>query len=126
MGTPRIDHARALQTAIIDLLELAGLPDVEVSLNPLDIPSGARHGIVVIAPPDLEFPTHSITETTHELAIVAGPADNVPAAWATLDAIIEALRPLGLQAARADMFAIKVGAPLPGYIVTLHPDTLID
>lgn len=128
MGTPRIDYARELIAELRTMLDAADLAQVMVSIDPLDIPSGARHGIVVISPPDLTFTTYTQTEAAYELAAIAGPADNLLAAWERLDGILEALRVGGLNmdTARGDMFAPKNGQPLPGYTITLHPDTLID
>lgn len=128
MGTPRIDAALVLLAELRTMLDAAELQKVIVSIDPLDIPSGARHGIVVISPPDLTFPTYSQTEAEYELSAIAGPADNVLAAWERLDAIIEALRIGGLSmvTARGDMFAPKNGPALPGYTITINPDTLID
>lgn len=127
MATPRIDQAEAMKTDLRGMLDDATLDKVTVSLDPLDIPSGARHGIVVISPPDLTFTTFTQTEAAYELSVIAGPADNMLAAWRTLDAIIEALRVGGLDlaTARGDMFKPQHGSPLPGYTLTLNPDTLI-
>lgn len=126
MSTPRIVHAQTLQARIE--AALTELPGIVVTFDPLDIPSGSRQGVVVIAPPDLTFPTYAITEISHELAVIAGPPTDVPQAWSRLDAIIEALRVAGLPiaAARGDMFAVKTGPSLPGYVVTLNPETVID
>lgn len=125
---PRIANAQALKASIRTMLDTAELTAVMVSLDPLDIPSGSRRGIVVISPPDLTFTTFTQTEVTHELAAIAGPADNILAAWERLDEIIEALRAGGLDmtTARGDMFAAKNGPNLPGYTIALNPDTLID
>ena len=129
MSTPRIEYANLLAGEISALLVAADLPKVIVSLDIRNIPSGARDGIVVIMPPDLDFPTFAETEASHELAVVAGTVGNLLAAWEILDAIIEALRPLNLygslDTATADMFAPKDSPQLPGYTVKLHPVSVI-
>lgn len=128
MPTPRIDAAEELKSELRAMLAAAALSDVTVTLDALDIPSGSRHGVVVISPPDLTFPTFTQTEVAYELAAIAGPADNLRAAWERLDAILEAFRigELDMATARGDMFQPKNGSPLPGYTITLNPDTFID
>lgn len=128
MVAPRIVQANAKAAELRVMLADAGLDQVTVTLDARQIPSGARHGIIVISPPDLTFETFTITEATYELSVVAGPADNLLHAWETLDSIIEALRVgrLDMTTARGDMFAPPGSAKLPGYTINLNPDTLID
>ena len=126
-ATPRIAHAEALRDRIQVMLAVAGLQAVHVTLNPLEIVSASRNGVVVISPPDLAFPTYTITDVTNEVTVIAGPPDNLLEAWRRLDAILEALRLGGLEmtGARADSFAVKDSQPIPGYSLTLT-DTVID
>jgi len=128
MSTPRIDYAEQLRNELTTMLAAAELAKVTVTLNPLDIPSGSRHGVIVISPPDLEFPTFAHTDADYELSVIAGPADNLFAAWHRLDEIVEALRvgELDMKSARGDMFAPKTGQPLPGYTITLNTVTIQD
>lgn len=128
MATPRIDQAESKAAALRDMLSAAGLNKVTVTLDAREIASGARNGIIVISPPDLTFETFASVEASYELSLIAGPADNLLHAWSTLDSIIEALRvgKLDMATARGDMFAPASSAPLPGYTITLNPDTLID
>lgn len=127
-STPRIVHAETLRDRLQAALNDADLTGATASLDARDIPSGARHGIVIVAPPDMTFPTFTQTEITHELAVIAGPADNLLKAWERLDAMVEAIRRAGfdLDAARGDMFKPLHGSPLPGYTLTLNPETVID
>lgn len=126
MPTPRIDYADQLRDEITSMLVNAGISKVTVTLDPIDIPSGSRHGVIVISPPDLAFPTFAHTDADYELAVVAGPADNLLAAWRRLDEILDALQAgqLDMQHARGDMFAPKAGPQLPGYTITLNPITI--
>lgn len=128
MATPRIIAAEQLRDRLREVLDAQGLPDATATIDARDIPSGARHGIVVISPPDLEFTTYTQTSADTELSVIAGPADNLLAAWKTLDAILEALRRGGIPmlTARGDMFRQHHGEPLPGYTVRLTPAILID
>ncbi|MDF2826870.1 MAG: hypothetical protein K0R01_153 [Mycobacterium sp.] len=128
MPTPRIDHAEQLRDKLREVLDAQNLPDVAATIDARDIPSGARHGIVVISPPDLEFTTYTQTSADTELSVVAGPADNLLAAWRKLDAILEALRLGGIPmlSARGDLFRQHHGDPLPGYTVRMSPSILID
>ena len=128
MATPRITRANEIATLTRAMLAAEGLDKVTVTLDPLAILSGSRHGVIVISPPDLTFPTFEQTGAAWELSAIAGPADNMLAAWETLDAILEALRTGGLDmaTARGDMFAPQHGSPLPGYTITLNPDLIID
>lgn len=128
MPAPRIAAAHALKERVQLALDTAGLTGAIASIDPLDITSGSRNGIVVISPPDLTFTTWTITDATFTLSAIAGPADNLLAAWQRLDEIVEALRVANLDMvdARGDMFAPKEGSPLPGYTITLNPETLID
>lgn len=128
MVAPRIVQANAKAAQLRVMLADAGLDKVIVTLDAREITAGARHGIVVISPPDLTFETFTITEATYELSVIAGPADNLLHAWETLDSIIEALRvgQLDMTTARGDMFAPPGSAALPGYTINLNPDTLTD
>ena len=128
MPAPRIDQAEAMKVDLLGMLAVAGLDKVTVTLDPLDILSGSRYGVIVISPPELTFTTFTQTDAEYELSVIAGPADNMLAAWRTLDEILEALRAgqLDMVTARGDMFAPKNSSPLPGYTITLNPDTLID
>lgn len=128
MTSPRIDQANEKKAEIRAILDAAGLTMVTVTLDAREIPSGARHGVIVISPPDLTFETFTQTDTSFELTVIAGPADNLLHAWQTLDGIIEALRvgQLDMKSAQGDMFAPTSSAPLPGYTITLNPDTYVD
>jgi hypothetical protein len=128
MSAPRIEHAKAKAIELRTMLTEAGLDKVTVTLDAREIASAARHGVVVISPPDLAFETFTSVDASFELSLIAGPADNLLHAWETLDSIIEALRVgnLNMTTARGDMFAPPSSAPLPGYTITLNPDTLID
>lgn len=128
MVAPRIVQANAKAGQLRTMLAEAGLDQVTVTLDAREIASAARHGVIVISPPDLTFVTFTSTEATYELSVIAGPADNLLHAWETLDSIIEALRAgqLDMTTARGEMFAPASSAPLPGYTINLNPDTLID
>lgn len=128
MAQPRIDYANEMAADLRRMLDDAGLQAVHVTLDAREIPSAARDGVIVIAPPDLTFTTFTQTEADYELSAIAGPAENILHAWGILDSIIEALRVGGLDmaSARGDMFKPKDSQPLPGYTITLNPDTLID
>ena len=127
--SPRIDHANELRAQLEQIMTAdPDLASVIVSLDPLDIPSGIRNGIVIISPPDLEFPAYWQTDVQSELAVIAGPTDNLLAAWTRLDQIVEAIRtsPIPVLTARGDMFKTKSGESVPGYTLTMTADTLID
>lgn len=128
MATPRIDAAEQLRDTIREVLDAQGLTEAMATIDAADIKSGSRHGVVVIAPPDLAFPTYTQTEATYELSVIAGPADNLLAAWKKLDAILEALRlsDIPIESARGDLFRPVHGDPLPGYSLTLSPVLILD
>lgn len=128
LPAPRITYATALVAKLKGILDESGLDKVTVTLDAQLIESGSREGIVVVTPPDIEFPTFTQTEITPEFAVIAGPRDNLEAAWTRLDEIIEAFRLAQIEMvdAKADMFAVAKAAPIPGYAVTLQTDTIID
>lgn len=127
-ATPRVTFAEALKTELLEDLAAQGLPLVHVTLDPREIVSGSRHGVIVITPPNLSFPSYTEVSELWELSVIAGPADNLEAAWTTLDAIIHALfmTNYDLNSAEGFTFQPKTGAPLPGYTVTLHPHLSIE
>lgn len=123
---PRYRHGLALREACRAAFDAAGLDQATVTSNPLDIPSGAVHGVLVIAAPDLTFPTFDQYEETFEGVAIAGPADNLDHAWLTLDRMVEALLQanLNLRDATADTFTPHGSLPLAGYAITFNPDTV--
>jgi hypothetical protein len=127
MPAPRLEYAKQLRDRLREILDTQGLPKARATIDAREIPSGSRHGIVVISPPDLEFTTYEQTGADYELSLVAGPADNLLAAWETLDTILEALRAGGIEmlTARGDLFRQHAGEPLPGYTIRLAPAILI-
>lgn len=127
-ATPRVTFAEEMKAAIKADLTAQGLPLVHVTLDPREIVSGSRHGVVVITPPNLSFPSYTEVSALWELSVIAGPADNLEAAWNTLDAIIHVffMTDYDLNTAEGFTFQPKTGAPLPGYTVTLHPHLTIE
>jgi hypothetical protein len=125
MSSPRIQEAAALVQTITDALSAAGLaPRAIATTDPAQVPSGARYGVVLVAPPALAFPTWEGVEATWSLHIIAGTPTDQLAAWATIDGIIQALvdaRTLSLEDAEPGQFAQLNGPALPAYTITLNP-----
>lgn len=124
MATPRLDAADDLVAEVQAALAAAGLVKAHATKNAAEIPSGARYGVVVVSPPALTFDTWTSTTATWELHLVAGPANDYLAAWATLDGLIEALVAAGINVAKAEPggYAPSAQAPiLPSYTLTLNP-----
>src|SRR5690606_29939413 len=123
---PRYRYGAELRQACRAAFDAAGLTQVTVTSNALDIPSAALHGVLVITPPDLTFPTFEQYEQTFEAVAIAGPFDNLDHAWKTLDRMLEALLQanLNLREATADTFTLKAQLPLAGYSITFNPDTV--
>jgi hypothetical protein len=120
----RIDAAHELVEDIKAALEAAGLKDATATLNALEVPSGARHGIVVVSPPTLDFASSWGDPTSSwELHIIAGPADNYLAAWDRIDLMIDALVAghINLKTAEPGQFQAAQGPALPAYTATTHP-----
>ncbi|AMB58241.1 hypothetical protein [Microterricola viridarii] len=121
MPTPRLDQATEYLDAIKAAMLAADLPDVLVTLDALKIPSAARHGVIVITPPAIEFPSYTQAEIDWELGLVAGPATDLERAWRQLDAMLDALTTAQLPLERADPGSLpqQGGPALPAYTVTL-------
>jgi hypothetical protein len=125
MPTPRVDAARALVAELRDALDAADLPDVLASINPADVPSGSRNGIVLVQVPELVFVNFAFTEPTWELLIIAGPMGNPVAAWERIDQITAALEDANVNMATgapATYEPLDPNAPaLPAYSIKLNP-----
>jgi hypothetical protein len=124
MDAPRIQAAAALVEAVSEALTAAGLTRVLATTDAAKVPSGARNGVVLVAPPGLTFPTWDQVEATWSLHIIAGTPTDPLTAWATIDGIIQALvesRTLNLDEAEPGQFAPLNGPALPAYTITLNP-----
>lgn len=124
MSGPRIQQAAELADAATDALSAAGLTRVLVTTDPGKVPSGARHGVVLVAPPALTFPTWDQVEAAWTLHVVAGTPADYLTAWGIIDGIIQALadaRTLNLDEAEPGQFAPLTGPALPAYTITLNP-----
>ena len=123
MTSPRIARANALVTEMRDALDAADLPEVMATINAAEVPSGARHGIVVVAAPKLKFdgPWGQV-QADYEVHVIAGSIDNYLDSWDRIDTIIQALvdghvnvsdgEPAGYQPMHGD--------PIPAYTLTLN------
>ncbi len=124
-NTPRIDAARALAADVQAALDDAGLEGAIASVDPAAIPSGARHGVVLVQVPELTFVNFAFTEPTWELIIVAGTLTNPLAAWERIDQIIAALEAGDLNMATGHSTAYESLDPtapaLPAYSIKLNP-----
>lgn len=123
MTTPRIERAIQLEAELLAILQGEGLEEVTVTRNALDVPSGARHGVIVVSPPAITFGTWGEGDAEWELHAIAGPADNYLHAWATLDSILHALEVGALNMKRAEVGGYQPlkGEVLPAYTITLNP-----
>lgn len=123
MSSPRIQEATELVATIAAALDAAGLDTATATMDAGLVPSAARNGVVLVTPPTLTFPTFAQLEATWTLHVVAGPPTDYLSAWATLDAIIQALfaAQLNMDEAEPGQFAQANGAPLPAYTITLNP-----
>lgn len=123
MASPRYDEAEQLVATI--QAAVAALPSVTVTLDPGEVPSGSRSGVVLVTPPDLAFPTWDETESTWELVVVAGTLTNYLAAWKLIDSIIDAIetaQSVNLDSAEPGRFQPpNNAAALPAYTLTLNP-----
>lgn len=125
----RTVRANALRERIRAALDDAFLPDVIVTVDPLEAANGREHGAVVILAPALEFTTWNQTEETWTLHVVIGPKPVMFDEWDALDDIITALQSASINLATGEPqdFAVITGeAAWPGYALTLTPDTVFD
>lgn len=123
MATPRIARAIALEAELRAILDGDDLSKVTVTRNALEVPSGARYGVIVVAPPAITFDTWDESTPEWELHVIAGPADNYLHAWEVLDGILDALERghLNMKRAEAGAYQPLRGEPLPAYTITLNP-----
>lgn len=124
MTSPRLAQAETLRAALADALTAAGMLKALATLDAGDVPSGSRHGVVVVSAPSLNF-ENSWTDAvaTFEVHVIAGPAADYLAAWETIDLIIDALHKAQINIATGVPGAYQPhqGAPLPAYTLTLNP-----
>ncbi len=124
MASPRIERAHKLAADIRAVLAAAGETRVHVTLNTLEVESASRGGVVLIAPPDLAFggPWGDV-QAEYEVYVIAGPADNLLAAWERIDTIIQALveGDINLRHGKPGGFHGAPTSPeLSAYILTLN------
>jgi hypothetical protein len=127
MTSPRVLRADEILEEILDSLAADSLAGVTVTLDPGLVSKSLALGVVVITPPDLTFPTFTLTETTWELWVIAGPAQDIRAAWSRIDSIAGAIaRGLaGVTTARAESYQLSpTSAPVPAYVLTLTESTI--
>lgn len=120
---PRIVRALALVDELQTILTTAGLTKVTVTIDENKVLSGARHGVVIVLPPDLTFePPYGDVQAAYELLIVAGPHDNYLVAWDRIDNIIQAFvqADVNLAEAKPATYEPLNGDPLNAYTVTLN------
>jgi len=120
MAVPRVDRAAELVAELRGYLDAADLPKVMATLDARDIGSGARHGIIVVSPPRLKFPTWNQVLAEWDVHVIAGPPDNYLAAWALIDTIVDTLHAAGLpmETAEAGQFEPLAGPPLWAYTIS--------
>lgn len=105
---------------ILDTVD--GVGGVSATTDPRLIPNLLAGGdlCVVVNPPTREFTTWHEQEWTWDVWIVAGPANDLEAAWARLDAAVDALAtPLEVATARPDAFADQQRAQYPAFVLTI-------
>ena len=123
MPAPRLTQALGIVAEVREALTNAGLTQAHVTIDAAEVPSGARHGVVVVSPPSLDFETFTETVPTWELHVIAGPADNYLAAWSTIDTMIEALVTghINLNRGEPGQYQGIRGEQLPAYTLKLNP-----
>lgn len=123
MASPRIEQALALVADLQAALTTAGLTDAVATMNAAEVPSGSRHGCVVVAAPELTFETWNDPTPLWEVHVVAGPATDYLAAWNTIDTIIQALvtAHINLKTGSPGQYQPFQGVALPAYTLTLNP-----
>lgn len=123
MTSPRIEQAEALVAQLKQVLAAAGLPEVVCSLRVQDADSGARHGVVVVAPPELTFDApYGDVQIEFEVYVIAGPATDYIAAWDRIDTIIQAFvdADVNLKDAKPTTYEPHQGHALNAYVLTLN------
>ncbi|MBZ4486278.1 hypothetical protein [Microbacterium sp. cx-55] len=123
MTAPRIERAQRLVSELRDVLDAADLSDVIATLDAAEVPSGARHGIVVVAAPKLSFDgPFSMVGAVYEVHVIAGPSDNYLAAWERIDTIIQALVEghVNLSSGEPGGYEPMRGDTIPAYTLELN------
>lgn len=123
MPSPRLEQAAKLVADVGDAFAAAGFDKATATTDALKVPSGARHGIAVVAAPSLTFPDWDEPAVEWTIHLVAGPANDFLAAWEKLDALLEALfvAQLNLKSAEPAGYETREGPVIPAYTVTLNP-----
>ncbi|GAA1790900.1 hypothetical protein [Leucobacter iarius] len=102
MPTPRIDAADRLAERIAAILKAA--PDTAkatATVHDSAVASAARHGVALVTPPALTFPTAEEWSADWEVHLIAGPTGAMTQAWQKLDAMLDALEHSTLPITRA-------------------------
>lgn len=101
-----IEAAKAVQAEVTEILTAAGIENVIVTLDILEVPAGLGMGaVVLVQPPELDFSTYHYTEAKWELAVISGPIHDVLQAWEIIVPIQTALQvPLSLDTAYPSTF----------------------
>ena len=123
MTAPRVAQALAIVQDIRDALDAAGLHDVLATIDAAQVPSGARHGIVVVAAPRLTFEgSFQSVQAAFELHVIAGTITDYLGSWDRIDSIIQALVDgnLNLRDGEAGGYDAMNGDPIPCYTLTLN------
>jgi len=122
-AAPRLAQAARIVADVRDALDAADLDQVVATLDAADVPSGERHGIVVVAAPKLTFDgPFGDVQTAFEVHVIAGPADNYLHAWERIDTIVQALVDgrLNLRSGEPGGYEAMHGDPLPAYTLTMN------
>lgn len=116
-------HARSLThvATIAGALTASGVDDVLVTSDQLEVPNALEAGVtaVCVLPPRRDFPTYTIEDTVWTVLVAAGPIQDTPTAWESIDAVTEALRiPLELTSAEPAAYQSPHGGEFPAYTLT--------
>ncbi|MFF5793962.1 hypothetical protein ACFY5D_18110 [Paeniglutamicibacter sp. NPDC012692] len=116
----RLERAAELVEEMREVLAAAGLDDVTVTANPVEIPGALPNGpVVAVQPPKLTFITYNTQEAEWELFVIAGPPADRLTAWTSIDQVIEALRvPMDIDKADPANYEHPSMQPHAAYVLT--------
>ena len=134
MTSPRHQQALDLVERIQSIIDAVNDPDplvpdglqdaekITVTIDPTLVPSGSRHGIVLVALPTLSSPNFAAIDVKWEVHVIAGPADNWIAAWDRIDSILQVLFDgnVNIDSAEPANYPALNGPPIPAYTLTLN------
>lgn len=97
-----------------------------VTMDPVAAAQALMAGekVLVVGPPNIEYPNAHQRDLTWEAIIASGPINSATEAWELLDDVLDALEAnqdiVNLQSAAPSSFQLNGGRDYPGYVIRFN------